>query len=360
MRRGRMAAFAILLLSLGIVGVAFVGCGTAQRVSPTASVLAESTSEATQPDDTQPVGSTADAMAPPPEVSFVVPVGTGEGEVAYVKDQEEEWGPESFCVLPDKSVAIVDLGNHEIKVFDDAGSFLHSVDLGDGSRPVDLRWWNDSFAVLDVNSQPQSLVLIDRQGGVRGRIDLGMDLVDVSLPGGLRVGPNGELELLAGAGGIHMLTDAQGNSLPFEAMAEIHSTIAFQGGPDFEISTGQGSPQVKLVGSSKWISCFTPASGGVVGATPLGSDDSGSTYFEVHVQHVLPDQTLAFEFIVVKLDATLRQVGLARVDRAGSVIIPDRWLDVTPDGNVYSMVPKDDGVHISTLVFSATLPAFQP
>jgi len=60
---------------------------------------------------------------------FIVPVGSGDGQIAYITEGTDPWGPISFCVLPDKSVAIVDAGNQRIQVFDRAGSFQYSVDL---------------------------------------------------------------------------------------------------------------------------------------------------------------------------------------------------------------------------------------
>lgn len=343
------------------------GCGATDGISPMTSeqaastVMGQAASTAAEPVSTTGMApltteTTASAHLPPaPRVSFVAPRGDGEGRICYVEDQCGRWGPTGFCVLPDKSVAILGCGDQSIEVFSHTGEPLRSIDLaGVASSVVDIRWWNEAFAVLEFNSQPKSVILVDVGGNVQRTIDLWPGM-DETMEGGLRIGKDGELALFEPCGSMHVLTDGQGDPLPPAQMRQASPLLAFRGGPKFEVAYQQEGPaRVRAVGSSEWLPAGQDdASGG----TPLASDELGNTYFRVdRVMYDSAGESVAAGDVVVKLDRTFRQVGHAPIDWRGLVMFPIRRIDITSDGNAYAMMPMADGVHVETLEFSADPP----
>lgn len=334
------------------------GCGAVIGIPPMTSEQANSTtiravaSTSVASVTTETTATTS--LSPAPPVSFVAPLGSGDGQICYVHDPCGTWGPTGFCVLPDKSVAILDCGDTSIHAFSHAGESLYSIDLtGIGSSLVDIRWWNEAFAVLEFNSQPKSVILVDTGGNVQRTIDLWPGM-DETMEGGLRIGKDGELGLLEPCGLIHVLTDPRGDPLPPAQMQQTTPICAFQGGPEFEVAyQWEGPARVRAVGSSDWLPVGPDDTGG---GTPLASDELGNTYFEVgRVRYDSSGEFVAAENVVVKLDKTFRQVGYARIDWTGLVVSPIRTIDVTSDGNAYAMRPMADGVHIETLEFSTEL-----
>jgi len=357
---GIAAGIAMMFSTLCLLGAA--GCGTAgQATSMTEGQVTSTTVRpATSATAVRTSTSTTAGPMPAPRVSFIAPRGSGEGQVCYVEDQEGIWGPTGFCVLPDKSVAILGCGDESVRVFGPSGEPLYSIDLrGITITPMDIRWWNDTFAILELNSQPKSVVLIDVKGRVRKTIELWPGMDETS-EGGLRIGRNGELELMEPCVPPHVLTDSQGNALPAAQMQQTRATYAFQGGPEFEVAQqqGEGPARARVVGLADWVLVGPEET---LGGTPLASDDLGNTYFEVgRVKYDSSGLFVAADTIVVRLDGAFRQVGYARTDSAGMVIAPPRAVDVTGDGNAYSMMPKADGVHIETLDFSTEPPELGP
>jgi len=354
------------VLLVGMIAMALMlciaGCGAAGGISPMTSEQAATTAvEPEAPTDMVPLTTetTAPASSPPASrVSFVAPLGSGDGQICYVHDPCGTWGPTGFCVLPDKSVAILDCGDTSIHVFSHAGESLYSIDLtGIGSSLVDIRWWNEAFAVLEFNTEPKSVILVGADGNVRGTIDLWPGM-DETMEGGLRIGRDGELALLEPCGPMHVLTDPQGDPLPPAQMRQTTPTYAFRGGPEFEVGyQWEGPARVRAVGSSDWLPVGPDDTGG---GTPLASDELGNTYFKVdRVIYDTSGEFVAADDVVVKLDKTFRQVGYAHADWTGLVIFPIRRIDATGDGNVYAMLPMADGVHIETLEFSAELPELE-
>ncbi len=351
------------VLLVGMIATALMlcvgGCGAAIDIPPVTSKRAVSTTVG--PGASADVVSlttettTSTSMPPAPRVSFVAPRGDGQGRVCYVEDQCGTWGPTGFCVLPDKSVAILGCGDQSIEVFSHAGVPLRSIDLtGVASSVVDIRWWDEAFAVLEFNSQPKSVILVDVDGNVQRTIDLWPGM-DETMEGGLRIGRDGELELLEPCGLIHVLTDPRGDPLPPAQMQQTTPVCVFRGGPEFEVAyEWEGPARVRAVGSSDWLPVGPDDTGG---GTPLASDDLGNTYFKAgRVRYDSSGEFVAADDVVVKLDKTFRQVGCARIDWTGLVIFPIRRVDVTSDGNAYAMMPMADGVHVETLEFSAEPP----
>lgn len=286
---------------------------------------------------------------------FVIPIGTGTGQVNYIQDASDPWGPISFCLLPDDSLAILDAGNQRIQVFSPSGSFLYSVSLaGIAISPVDIRWWGDGFALLEANTDPNSVVLLDVKGQIKQRIELPEDLADRSW-GGLRIGSQGELGVLEAGTWMHLIAAAEGRVMLAPAMAERQTTIALEGGPRFTLSQGKADPaRVQLVGSSNWVS-LSPVSG-VVSATPLASDTSGNTYFVMdYVKQSSPEEPISVDLVVVRLDSRFRQTGVARVDLAELAVVSTRMIDVSRTGDVYCMLPKANGVLVEKMELSEKL-----
>jgi hypothetical protein len=297
-------------------------------------------------------------VAAAPGSGFVVPLGSGQGQIAYVTDGTDPWGPMSFCLLPDKSIAILDAGNHRIQVFSSNGSFVYAVNLaGVAVSPVDLRWWRGCFAILEASSDPNSLILLTPKGEVKQTVELPPNLAAMS-SGGMRIGSKGELELLEAGTWPHVLMDNQGAAVDKSAMSARQETIALQGGPEFTLSQdGSGARNLKLM--SAGLSATVKPNGLCGGVTPLAADASGASYFvSDSVYQSSPDQPIAVDRVVVKMDKNFRQQALARLDLTGSVVTSARMLDVADDGTVYSMVGKADGVHFQRLGLSATIPAF--
>jgi hypothetical protein len=345
---------------LTIVAVCAAGCGPAGETGIKVEAPVVVTTQQAAPPTEPPVSttSTTTSTIDAPEVSFVAPRGKGAGHVGYVEDAEGTWGPTSFCVLPDKSVAILDCGEECIQVFSHSGEPLRSIDLqGMTISPVDIQWWNDCFAILEFSSQPKSVLLVGLDGSLHRRIDLwdGMD----ETAQGLRIGRHGELELLTATASLNVLTDTRGEPLSPEDMLRTTFLPGFRGGPEIEVSLGPAGPlRGRLAGSTEWLPL---APDDALGGTLIASDDAGNTY--LRTSRMLYDSSgnyVGGDTFVVKLDGGLRQVGFAPVDIVGLKIFTTRMVDVTSDGGVYSAVPKADGVHVETLHFAPAPPELTP
>lgn len=341
---------------LAIIAMCAAGCGVTGETGIEVEQPLVVTTQDEVPPAESPVSatSTTNSGVFAPEISFVAPRGTGAGHIGYVEDAEGTWGPTSFCVLPDKSVAILDCGEECIQVFSHSGQPLRSIDLqGITISPMDMVWWQDCFAVLEFSSQPKSVLLVGLDGGLQRRVDLwdGMD----ETAQGLRIGQHGELELLAATRSLNVLAGTDGEPLSPEEMLRTTRLPAFRGGPEIELSSsGAGPLRGRLVGSTEWLAL---APDDALGGTLIASDDAGNTY--LRTSRILYDSSgnyVGGDTFVVKLDGALRQVGFAPIDTAGGVIFPLRMVDVTPDGGVYSAVPKADGVHVETLHFMPSPP----
>ncbi len=324
----------VLSMALAVAALVTVvaGCGTAHPMTSVSGGSVSSTTT-TGVTSTESVPAAASSTAPVRRVSFVVPIGEGGGQITYMDMDKDPWGPNTFCVLPDKSVAILDAGDQRIELFDSAGSFLRSIDLaGIVLSPEDMRWWKGAFAILETNSPPHEVIVVDGNGAVRQKIEIPVEILALPGSGALRIGRRGELEVQDGTGSPLPITDAQGNTL---SMAEIAGIAAAR-----EAAAVQWEPEFPITGKAK----------------RLGWDASGNNYFEVICQYESADGRLTFDRVVVRLDTAYQQAGLTRVPYADFVLFPLRMIDLTDDGNAYSMVPMADGVHVEMLEFSASLP----
>lgn len=351
MRRGLPAAVIVLVLVF-----CALGCGAVPDFGNDGYLSPDDGQSGTSAESTRTTEASTTTTTVAEPICFVVPIGSGQGEVGYVLDDPcENWGPSSFCVLPDQSVAILDIANHRIQVFDRSGALLDTVDLGMTITPLDVRWWNGCFAVWEDNVLPKQVLLVSMQGQVTERIELPGGLLDgcVTDGGGLRIGVHGELEFLETCGPLYQLTDEEGRVCAVSHISTV--PLGFEGGPEFEMSSEDGGPgRVRLAGSSNWL---VPLPGSAGGACPVASDAAGNTYFVgSHVYYDSAGDYTGSKRVVVRLDARFEQMGFARIDTDGVLFYPSRMLDVTADGAVYSMVAKKDGLHIDTLVFSSALP----
>ncbi|MCE5255023.1 MAG: hypothetical protein LLG45_12615 [Actinomycetia bacterium] len=151
------------------------------------------------------------------------------------------WGRTGFCVLPTPQVRVHSgLRRREYPRFGPSGEPPYSIDLaGITITPTVIRWWNDTFAILELNAQPKPVVLIDVDGQVKKTIELRPD-IDETSAGRLRIGKAGQLELMKPCAPPHVATDSQGNRLPTAQMQQTRTTYAFQGGPQLEVAPQQG------------------------------------------------------------------------------------------------------------------------
>lgn len=337
------------VLLAGILSVLIIfcaaGCGTATQDTS----LGNESSTSTVTDADGP--STTKGAS----VSFVAPIGEGDGRITYVDTPEGKWGPASFCVLPDGSVAILDGGGLSIEVFAPTGEPQYTLDLtGIVYSPSDIRWWNDCFAVLAMETGSSTSVwLIDTEGNLKQTIPLVDELSGVVLYGPLRVSGNGELMALVG-NDLYAIADGQGSVLSDDEMSTAKTTSSLLGNPELEIGSDDGvSTWVTVSGSGTWLTIEPGTS-----FYPWGSDDAGDTYLGGRrLGYDAAGAVDKSDYLIVRIGESLAEVDFALVDEDSKLSgMGNRLIDVVDDGTVYSMVPEVDGVHIETLEFSSTYP----
>ena len=281
-------------------------------------------------------GSDTSAITASPSVSLVAPLGDGDGKIAYENLEGvggDPWGPASFCVLSDGSVAILDGVDQSIEVFDSSGSFVRSVTLDAAVRymvPEDIRSWKDGHALLVMNDySTYSVVIVDANGALIEQIDLPEDWY----PSSLLVTSDGTLAVAEFDSPALPVTDPEGAPL---SIAQIRSTAAAQGtvqppsAPDVSTELA-GPPEL------------------------LGQDGSGNSYFYAVPSYGPDTPPGTLKKLVLRAGPDSQLTGIAEIPFADYTVFPNRLFDVTLD-DIYAMVPMEDGVLVKTLVFSTDLP----
>ncbi|MHB9054523.1 MAG: hypothetical protein ACYC5F_11175 [Thermoleophilia bacterium] len=244
-------------------------------------------------------------------------------------------------------------------MFNKEGSFRYEVDISKASvSPVDLREWMGVFALLEANSSPNSVVVVDKTGTVVSRVDLPDNLADLSRA--LRIGRGGELLALEAGTWIHQLCDPSGASLSLSAMAQRQTEIALQYGEPFTLAAPGGQVKQTVTASKTGEQYEFAIPGGIGGVSPLGCDRAGNYYFVVDTVSGEAGAPISVDRRVVKLDQALKPLGFAKVDLSNSVVTSTRTLDVSADGDLYVMTAASDGVHIATAQFAPEDPALAP
>ncbi|HZK49244.1 MAG TPA: hypothetical protein VFD74_06570, partial [Thermoleophilia bacterium] len=229
-------------------------------------------------------------------------------------------------------IAVLDAGNKRIQVFNKEGSFRYEVDISKASiSPVDLREWMGVFALLEANSSPNSVVVVDKTGTVVSRVDLPDNLADLSRA--LRIGRGGELLALEAGTWIHPLCDPSGASLSLSAMAQRQTETALQYGEPFTLAAPGGQVKQTVTASKTGEQYEFAIPGGIGGVSPLGCDRAGNYYFVVDTVSGEAGAPISVDRRVVKLDQALKPLGFAKVDLSNSVVTSTRTLDVSADGD---------------------------
>jgi hypothetical protein len=289
------------------------------------------------------------------ETAFIIPVG--EGSLQYFgggQPDSEINGPDAIAVLPDGSFVIADLVGNRLWRYDPAGQLIKSIDLYSiGIEQVtDLRVRNTELFVLEIRNERYRVNRLSFDGDLIASYDVPDGFHIENGLTGIAVDCEGNVLLeIAGGSDLYRLVDAQGNL----DLSMVNTNFYCYEIPYQVINSGPGTTSKLIAGS---IILETQLTTGLGGLNLLAVLQEGSFY--VIRDDVVNDAVIQVDQTVHYISADGVQQGVARVPIVENYYYITRNLAVGPDGNVYSILPQPNSVHIIRLNFYESLEPLIP
>lgn len=285
---------------------------------------------------------------------FVIPVG--EGSLQYFggdQPDSEINGPNAIAVLPDGSFVIADLVGNRLWRYDSTGQLLKSIDLYsiEIEQVTDLRSTNTELFVLEIRNERYRVNRLSFDGELIASYDIPVGFHSENGLMGTAVDCEGDVLLEIAGSDLYRLVDSQGNLTQTIAKTDYYCN----GKPYRVINSGLGTTPKFIAGS---IPLETQLTTGFGGLNLLAVLQDGS--FFVIREDVVNDRVIQVDQTVHYINAGGVQQGVARVPLAEYYYYIMRNLAVSPDGNVYAILPQPDSVHIIRLNFYKSLEPLIP
>jgi hypothetical protein len=283
-------------------------------------------------------------QAAPRNVVFSIPVG-GDG-ISYANTDSEEsepWGPSSLRLGPDGSFVVVDAVGSRILRLDRQGNRLQTIAVNEAVGITDVAVDEQNFFVLDESAMTPTILRLNRAGTLVERKTLPAAALREGLSGITKAQTGEVLMELQGGTETRNLT---GGEAPDRALR----------GNRFSVNVSN-RPQTRYQSRA---SIFLP--GGVAtidvdnllgGVDVISVDNSGNVY--VLVEEVTSTPEISVDQTIRRLRPDGTVTGVARVPMNSFTAVRHN-VAVSPDGDVYALVPKRDRVDVVRLEFSAQLP----
>jgi hypothetical protein len=289
---------------------------------------------------------------------FSLGVGSGAGQIGYVAatDDTDAWGPWSFTVLKNGNVVVLDAANKRLLAVDQSGALVTSIPYQDLGLlyPVDLCEWHGRLAIVEANSVPQSLVMVDLKS--RSRVD------SAELPDGLanslpvlQPTSDGGLQLVTNMSEAHQLADAT-TLHDKAAMREARSAWDAAGVGEVAVEQGaiDGSvgPAVRLTRASDKAEVQRRIfADGIEAAMvqSLGSSPGGNLLIETGYFVPAGDDVKTRSYVEELSRDSLETVASVTVPENDFYVWPSRFLSLDGKGRVWCMVPTRDRVSFRIL-----------
>ncbi len=290
--------------------------------------------------------------------AFSLAIGSGPGQVGYVEanGDVEAWGPWSFTVLNNGTVAILDAANQRLLVVDRVGKQVQSIpysELGLTS-PMDIYEWRGRLAIAEYGISSEAVVLVDLSSRhCEDRIELPDGLAEA---GPRFMGTNdGGLQLVLGGTEAHTVAvGARGQDLATIKRADRALDVPGVGRTSVAsgVSARVAGPGVSIVRANDQSRIARNVSADNVAAQrvrPLGANPAGNLL--VDTSYFVPaGERVQVKFYVEELSRdTLDTLATVTVPTEEFHVWPHRYLAVDQKGQVWCMVAAKDRVSFRIL-----------
>jgi len=279
---------------------------------------------------------------------FKLPIGHQDGSIWYEEGCGDSWGRNSFAMLGDGTIAVLDGADRQIEIVTSKGVPVKTLAIPEVISPLEIREWSGCLAVLDGCGVPSKVVVFDQEGNEVRRIALPQGLAEISPA--MRVGDRGELQLLETSVYAHLVIDARGNKGPAEVR---NQSLSLQGFGPLDIivdaSTEESLRQPVTLATATATRVFANDQRVPFGVRPLAGDGHGNLVCEVKYRELAGSSSVFDRQVQVGRGDTLELVASARVPLEDYYVAPKRLIDIGPDGSIWCMVPERDGVSFRVL-----------
>ena len=283
---------------------------------------------------------------------FSIPVGADGVEYfgAGVPEMQIS-GPNAIAIPDENTFAIADPIANRIRLYDFSGNLVDTIHLLKLNihMILDLLAVQDTLLVMEVGFGPMPetnhIYRLSRSGALVSSYTLPPWASMENGLVGMQAGELGEIYLLMRGGEeLYQVLDDRGAFLPTRAEGFTH--------------LGQVYWASGLVGKAGEVSFKTEFSHDLGGLRVLGILPDGS--FFIVREDVVNDQVIQVDQTVHYLSPSGEQLGVARVPIGESYYPVTRPLVLGPDGNVYALLPRPNGVDILRLNFFKQLDPLLP
>nr|HID14966.1 hypothetical protein [Anaerolineae bacterium] len=302
------------------------------------------------------------------EVVFSIPIGSGPGDIGYEGLNREmlPWGPTALAVGEDGTFYVVDGANNRIQRYDATGSPLPSISFSDEVIGVtDIEVEGNGLLVLDAAAMKPAVHRLTMDGTLVQFYPIPKTLEGEEIwerMSGIHIGLGREVYVALENGHAALqLTDQKGASLTTPRI-----TAGFQDAGDrtYKVQNADWSvePHTGEVlisdrsGDVQHIAIQVPHILG--GLRYLQTDRDGG--FFIVVEELFYDGTIHVDQTVHRYGSEGNLLGMARIPLSDFYVPLENGSAVGPDGNVYTLVPKQDRVEIQRLMFKPRLESIFP
>ncbi len=277
-----------------------------------------------------------------------VRLGLGSRGISYTDEDSLPWGPTALAADMDGTLWIADGAAARLVHVSILGEYLGAIDLHEhviAAHAIEVD--GDDLVILDKSANTPRVVRVSRDGSLRASADL-HESQRLDARGLVHTSQGLALDL--GAGRLSVLEGVIAKDLAATSLLRAAGRVVKLSAQPL-LSSDSPSKVVTLSLGDRKVDIHA---NGILGSVSVEHTfEDGSVL--VLVEDVGLDQATTVDQTLWHINAHGDVIGKARVPTAGAYTSPVDAITVTPDGDVFAMRPRADGLELHHLEFHPEL-----